>query len=141
MNFNLLLIYLSVCATIGAFRPKRDQFFKFHGHQIFKNPDYTNDQDPLGTLKRTEQLKRLIANIEVSFGRSVGLVDLINYVLITRQTECFDECYNNNKCNNKAKTKAGFQTFSAKTSDSNFEKATFCKKSFENYFKNDALQH
>ena len=86
MNFNLLLIYLSVCATIGAFRPKRDRFLKFHGHQISENTDYTNDQDPtdpLGILKRAEQLKRLIANIKVGFCRLVGLVDLIKYDLVT----------------------------------------------------------
>ena len=70
MNFNLLLIYLSVCATIGVFRPKRDRFFKFHGHQISENNDFSNRQvtnDQRGTLKRNEQLMRLIANIKVSF--------------------------------------------------------------------------
>ena len=75
MNFNLLPIYLSVCATIDAFRPKRDRFFKFHGHQISENP--------LGSLKRGEQLMRLIANIKVGSGRVVGLLDLIKYNLVT----------------------------------------------------------
>ena len=64
------MIYLSVCATIGAFRPKRDRFLKFHGHQISGNNDSPNGEDTidqLGTLKRSEQLKRLIANIKVGF--------------------------------------------------------------------------
>ena len=70
MNFNLLMIYLSICATIGAFRPKRDRFLKFHGHQISGNTNSPNGQDTneqLGTLKRGEQLMRLIANIKVGF--------------------------------------------------------------------------
>ena len=70
MNLNLLLIYLSVCETIGAFRPKRDRFLKFHGHQISENTDSPNGQDTndqLGTLKRGEQLMRLISNIKVGF--------------------------------------------------------------------------
>ena len=86
MNFNLLPIYLSVCATIDAFRPKRDRFFKFHGHQISENTESPNGQDtndPLGTLKRGEQLMRLIANIKVGSGRVVGLLDLIKYNLVT----------------------------------------------------------
>ena len=70
MNFNLLLIYLSVCETIGAFRPKRDRFLEFHGHQISGITDSPNGQDTsdqLGTLKRGEQLMRLISNIKVGF--------------------------------------------------------------------------
>ena len=70
MNFNLLLIYLSLCLTIGAFRPKRDRFLKFHGHQVSENNDSSNRQvtnDQRGTLKRNKQLMRLIANTKVNF--------------------------------------------------------------------------
>ena len=70
MKFNLLLIYLSVCATIVAFRSKRDRFLKFHGHQISQINDSFNDQKTNGQngmLKRNKQLMRLIANTKVSF--------------------------------------------------------------------------
>ena len=76
MNFSFLLIFLSVFATIGAFRLKRDRFLKFHGHQISgDNSDSKNDQDTNGqheTLKRRKQLMRMIANIQVCFGSFVN---------------------------------------------------------------------
>ena len=82
MNFSLLLIFLSVCATTGAFRPKRDRFLKFHGRQVSENTDITNDQDKndeRGTLRRNKQLMRLIANTKVSF---YNLVSRLNNVSV-----------------------------------------------------------
>ena len=82
MNFNLLLIYLSVCATIGAFRPKRDRFLKFHGHQNSENNDSINRQvtnGQRGMLERNKQLMRLIANTKVSF--AIQRLEVINYAV------------------------------------------------------------
>ena len=82
MNLSLLLIYLSACATIGAFRPKRDRFLKFHGRQVSENTDITNDQDKNDerrTLRRNKQLMRLIANTKVGF---YNLVSRLNYVSV-----------------------------------------------------------
>jgi len=124
MNLYLLLISLSICATIGAFRPKRDGFLKFHGHQISENTDSQNDQDDNGqheTPKRSKQLMRLIANMKVDFWSIFNIfydryqVDgFVNYYLVIWQTECVHDCINKEKCKNKAKSQAGFQTYFVK---------------------------
>ena len=80
MNLSLLLIYLSVCATIGALRPKRDRFLKFHGRQVSENTDFTNDQDKIDkrrTLRRKKQLLRLIANTKVGLYYLVGRLNCV----------------------------------------------------------------